>query len=130
MIYSLIFHIVHIIFRSHLKSGKIYGSNSAINELMNWFTYEITSNFCQDQLAILPHRFVRTMMDFFSVLELQKIQLQGGKKYSILLSANEIAERNRLKKQTKTNTVKNCCEKTKKCRVAINWHCMFSAMGN
>ena len=77
---------------------------------MNWFIYEINkiiSNFCQDQLVLLPHRFVRTMLDFFSVLELQKIQLQGGKKYSILLSANEIAERNRLKKQNQNKY----CEK-------------------
>ena len=30
----------------------------------------------------------------FSILELKKNQLQGGKKYSIVLSANEIAEFN------------------------------------
>ena len=41
----------------------------------------------------------------FSILELKKNQLQGGKKYSIVLSANEIAEFNRLK--NKTNTFKH-----------------------
>ena len=47
----------------------------------------------------------------FSFLELKKIQLQTGKKYSILLSTNELAECNRLK--NKTNTVKHHYEKIK-----------------
>ena len=39
--------------------------------------------------------------NFFSVLELLKLQLRDGKKYSIILSANETAECKQLKKTIK-----------------------------
>ena len=46
---------------------------------------------------------------FFSVLVLKKIQLQRGINYSIVLSANENAECNKL--LNKTKTMKHRCEK-------------------
>ena len=57
------------------------------------------------------HNFFSLHWKFFSVLELKKIQLHFGKNYSVVLSANEIAECNRLKSET--NTVKHGCEKLK-----------------
>ena len=57
----------------------------------------------------------------------KKIELQDGKTYSIVLSANEIAKCNQLK--NKTNTVKNHCEKSK-CWVVTDWQPMHSAMEN
>ena len=64
--------------------------------------------------AIISFPWTRS---FFSISELKNIQLQGGKNYLIVLSANEITECNQLK--NKANTVKNRCEKSKR-RVAIN----------
>ena len=66
---------------------------------------------------------LRTQQFIFLVLDIffrfgveKKNQLHSGKGYLIVLSANKIAECNRLK--DKTNTVKHHCE-TSKCRATM-----------
>ena len=80
-------------------------------------------NFVQAHLLKHNNLFSLYWNFFFPFWSWKKIQLQNGINYSIVLSANEIAECNEL--LNKTKTVKHRCEKLK-CLLYNSWSSSFS----